>query len=198
MPTASAFAAIIAYFAFEEHVQRVQMLGMAIVIGGASVIAVFPAESDDGEKATPGEIATVLAINLVTALLLTGELIISRILSDRGADGRLTGFSLLFALGTVGTVCLILATAMGGGVYATGWQIFGLMMLSAFCGAISIGLISYAMSVGVASLVVSIFNLCPAIMCVIAILAGQAISMMQGVGLAISVIGTVALSLKDD
>ena len=198
LPTSSAFAAIIAYFAFEEHMQKIQFLGMLIILCGASFIAIFPAKVDDGEQATPGEIATVLSINLVSALLFTGELMISRILGDRGADGRLTGFSLLFAMGLVGSICLIASTAMGNGIHAIGWDVFGILMLSALCAAISLGLASYAMTLGVASLVVSVMNLMPALMCVIAIFAGQDISTMQGFGLVISVIGTITLSLKDN
>ena len=107
LPTSSAFSAMIAYFAFEEHMQKIQFLGMLIILCGVAFIALFPAETEDGKKATPGEVATVLCINLVSALLFTAELIICRILGDRGTDGRLTGFSFLFAMGVVGSVCLI-------------------------------------------------------------------------------------------
>ena len=171
---------------------------MLIILCGVAFIALFPAETEDGKKATPGEIATVLCINLVSALLFTAELIICRILGDRGTDGRLTGFSFLFAMGLVGSVCLIVSTAMGDGIYAIGWHNFGLLMLSALSAAISLGCVSYAMSIGVASLVVSVMNLNPAIICVIAIMAGQKLSMMQGLGLIIAVIGTIILSLKDN
>ena len=142
IPTSSAFSAIVAYFAFEEHMQKIQFLGMLVILCGIAFIALFPAETEDGKRATPGELATVLGISLVQALLFTAELIICRILGDRDTDGRLTGFSLLFVMGLVGSVCLIVSTAMGDRICAIGWSNFGLLMFAALCPAISITCVS--------------------------------------------------------
>jgi len=51
-PLSSAFVAIIARFAYEEMIQKVQFLGMLVILFGATVIAMFPAEAEDGKKAT--------------------------------------------------------------------------------------------------------------------------------------------------
>jgi len=98
----------------------------------------------------------------VSTLLVTCELITARILSEREVDGKFIGLNFLIFTGLLGSICLFVATALGQGVYATGWDGFGIMIAAAFVGVISFGLVQYAVSVGVAAVVSSIFNLNPA------------------------------------
>ena len=51
-PLSTIFVAIIARFAYEEHIQRIQLLGMLVIFAGATVIALFPAEDEEGKKAS--------------------------------------------------------------------------------------------------------------------------------------------------
>ena len=199
LPLCSVFVAIVSYFAFEEHMQKVQVLGMVIILAGITIISLFPAQTDEGKTATLGEFAIVLGINLLTTILFAAELITARVLSERVANSMLTGFSFIFALGVVGTVCFIIATAMGNGFHTLGWGIMGLMILAAFLNVLSIGLVQYAMSVGVGAVVGSIFTINPAILVSLAyIFLDQELSSMQVVGILISVLGALCLSMKDN
>ena len=199
LPLCSVFIGIVSYFAFEEHMQKVQVLGMIIILAGVTIISLFPAQSNEGKTATLGEFAIVLGINLLTTILFAAELITARVLSERVANSTLTGFSFIFALGVVGTVCFIIATAMGNGLHTIGWGVMGLMILAAFLNVLSIGLVQYTMSVGVGAVVSSIFTLNPAILVSLAyIFLDQKLSVMQVVGILISVLGALCLSIKDD
>ena len=167
-PLSTIFVAIIARIAYEEHIQRIQLLGMIVIFSGATVIAMFPAEDEEGKKATPKEFAIVLGINLTCTICVTIELITARLLSERGVDGKYIGLNSLVVTGSLGTISLIVATCMGSGIYATGLDGLGLMVAAAFFGVISSGLVKYAIAVGVAAVVSSIYNLNPAILAAMA------------------------------
>ena len=139
-------------------------MGMIVIFTGATVIAMFPAENEEGKKASPKEFAIVLGINLTCAICVTVELITARLLSERGVDGKYIGLNSLVVTGSLGTISLIIATIMGSGVYATGWDGLGLMVAAAFFGVISSGLVKYSIAIGVAAVVSSIYNLNPAIL----------------------------------
>ena len=95
------------------------MLGMIIVIGGATLIALFPADTgtDDSEKkATTGEVLTLFMFSLIITVSLSCEMMASKMLAARNVDPRYIGFNFLLTCGAIGTVCLIVVTAMGKGV----------------------------------------------------------------------------------
>ena len=172
---------------------------MIVIFTGATVIAMFPAEDDEGKKATPKEFAIVLGINLICAVCVTCELITARLLSERGVDGKYIGLNFLITTGGLGSILMFIATALGAGIYATGWDGFGLMMAAAFVGVISFGLVQYAMAIGVAAVVSSIFNLNPAILAAMAyFFLNQALTAEQVIGIGLSLLGAVFLSMKDN
>ena len=52
-PLSSVFVSIVSYFIFEERLAISQVVGMFVVIAGATLIVMFPAENEDtGDKTT--------------------------------------------------------------------------------------------------------------------------------------------------
>ena len=127
-PLSSTFVALITYFMYQEKLNKVQGVGLIIVIAGATLIAAFPAEKDDvseeddsvAKTALPKEICIVLAFGLLATLCLTCELLLARVLSKRGVDGKYIGLNFLVVEGTIGTVCLVISSATGDGIFETG------------------------------------------------------------------------------
>lgn len=94
----------------------------------------------------------------MATLSLTAELLISRVLSTRGVDGKYIGLNFLIAEGIIGTTCLVISTALGSGWFSTGVDGAFLMILGGFTGVLAVGLLQYAISIGIAGIVSSIFN----------------------------------------
>ena len=159
MPLSSAFVAIFAHFRYGEKLNYVHLFGLVIVIAGATVIALFPAdEPGDTKTATTGQILIVLGFGSISAMCLTSEMLISRALADRGADGRFIGLNFLISEGIIGTVGLIILTCTGNGLLIVGFKGTMLMILAGLTGVFSIGLLQYSISIGIVAIVCSIFN----------------------------------------
>lgn len=101
----------------------------------------------------------MLAISLAAAITLSLNLIISKTLARRGVDGRYIGFNFLLVEGTLGVICLLVATALGEGLYTISVVNLGLMMIAGVSGVSAIALLSYSISIGIVGVVCSIFNL---------------------------------------
>ena len=99
-----------------------------------------------------------MAFGLLATLSLTGELLLSRILSNRGVDGRFIGLNFLIAEGIIGTLCLVISSALGSGLLSTGVDGALYMLLAGFTGVAAVGMLQYAISIGIAAIVSSIFN----------------------------------------
>ena len=101
---------VASYFLFKEKLQITQIIGMVIIIAGATLIAMFPAEdATTGNKASSGEIMIVLIFSLCATCFLSLEIVLSKTLARRGVDGKYVGLNFLMAVGILGTVCLIFA-----------------------------------------------------------------------------------------
>lgn len=119
-----------------------QIIGVAIVITGATFIVMFPAEnSETGDKASAHEIFIVLVFSSLATLCLSLEIIVSKKLSQRGVNGKYVGFNFLLAEGIMGTICLAGATIAGEGVMNVGMEGFWLMMLAGLSGVIAVTLL---------------------------------------------------------
>ena len=202
MPLSSAFVAIIAHFRYHEKLNYVHLLGLVIVIAGAVVIALFPAhdpDTDAAKTATTAQTCTVLGLGSIAALCLSSEMLISRALAERGADGRFIGLNFLIPEGIIGTAGLLILTCTGAGFAAVGLNGTLLMILAGATGVLAVGQLQYAISIGIVGIASAIFNTNSAwfsLLCFFFL--DEALSVMQGIGIAITLVGAAALSLDDD
>ena len=91
-----------------------QVIGLMVIIAGATVIAMFPAEdTSSGQEASTKEVLLVLLLSLLGTLCLSLEIVIAKLLAKRGADGRYIGFHFLLSEGILGTLCLVITSLVG-------------------------------------------------------------------------------------
>ena len=130
---------------------------------------------------------------------LSFEIVVSKLLSQRGADGKYIGFHFLLSEGILGTLCLAITSILGDGVFAISSQNFWLMMLGGLSGVIAVNLLQYSVAIGTAGIASSIFNTNVAFFTALCFFfLGQALSSWQIGGIAITTVGAVFLSINDD
>ena len=76
----------------------------------------------------------MLAYGLLATLGLTFELLLTRILSERGVKGKYIGLNFLVAEGIIGTACLVISSLSGSGIYSTGASGVLLMLIAGVTG----------------------------------------------------------------
>lgn len=141
----------------------------------------------------------MLAFGLLATLCLTAELLLARVLSNHGVDGKYIGLNFLIAEGIIGTICLVIASAAGSGIFTCGLDGTLLMLLAGLFGVMAIGLLQYGIAIGIAGIVSSIYNVNVAVFTALCFFfLNQALSTWQVVGIAITLLGAVFLSLSDD
>lgn len=131
---------------------------MLIVLIGATLIAMFPPQEGQSKSDKTHEVLIVLAYGLLITLSMTAQMLLTKILANRGVDGKFIGLNFLIAEGIIGTSCLIVSTTMGYGLYETGVNSTLIMLLGGLTGFLAIGLLQYTISIGIAGVVCSIFN----------------------------------------
>ena len=164
IPLSNVIVSVASYFLFGERLQIAQILGVLVVILGATLIVLFPTESDadDDEtvdaEASLEQVLIVLLYSLLVAIFLSIQLLVSKTLARRGVEGKFIGFFYLLAQGSLGTICLIAATIAGEGIFLATGEIFWLMMLSGVTGVVAISILQYSVSIGIAGIASSIYN----------------------------------------
>ena len=119
---------------------------MITIIGGATLIAMFPAVDSSGAQATSEQILVVLTLSTLATFCLSTEIMVSKTLAIRGADGRHVGFAIVLMEGIMGTLCLLISTALGEGLMIISFADFWYMMLGGLCGVTAIILFQYSIS----------------------------------------------------
>jgi drug/metabolite transporter (DMT)-like permease len=160
-PLSGFFVTLGSFLMYKEKVQRVHLVGMFVLMLGATLIATFPAQGgSEGEQATTEQILILLIFSLLATMALSCELLLSKALAKRGADGRYIGFNFLLAEGILGSLCLLISTLMGTGLQELeGWASFCILVFGGgLTGVIAISVLQYSISIGVAGIVSSIFN----------------------------------------
>lgn len=76
----------------------------------------------------------------------------------RGVNGDVTGTFFMLVEGITGTICLIITTWAGSGLYSLSIESFALIMVAACFAFSAIVMANYAISIGIAGVVLSIFN----------------------------------------
>mmetsp|Transcript_25043 Transcript_25043/g.31346 ORF Transcript_25043/g.31346 Transcript_25043/m.31346 type:complete len:83 (-) Transcript_25043:309-557(-) len=80
-----------------------------------------------------------MAFGFLATLSLTGEMLLSRVLTSRGVDGKFIGLNFLIAEGIIGTACLVVSTALGNGLFLTGVKGTFLLLLAGLTGFLAVG-----------------------------------------------------------
>ena len=142
IPASGIFVSAASFFIFREKLQVTQVIGLFVIIAGATVIAMFPAEdTTSGVKASTAEVLIVLLFSMLATLSLSFEIVISKLLSKRGADGRYIGFHFLLSEGILGTLCLVITTLVGEGIFIISQENFWLMIIGGLSGVIAVNLL---------------------------------------------------------
>ena len=101
----------------------------------------------------------VVAFSLISALFVSVEILSTKWLEKRkGVSGDLSGMFFLFIEGLIGTLCLFVTTQDGGGLHEMSLVSFLMMVMAGVFAYLAIMMLSYAITVGVAGVSLSIFN----------------------------------------
>lgn len=142
LPLSGIFVSLASYFMYHEKLHKTQILGLFIILAGATIISLFPAEdTDSGKKASSDEMMQVLLFSLLATSSLSLELTVSKVLAKKGVDGKYIGFNFLLAEGTLGSLCLLVTTLDGEGFYAISAQNFWFMLAAGLTGVIAVSLL---------------------------------------------------------
>ena len=142
------------------------MLGIFVVIVGIIFICLFEPDKDPieaGSVSEEGSLAVILTFGLLGAFGLAVEMIIANKHPTIGCGmdvkhATTFQYCYLFVEGAIGTVCLIVTTSLGGGLYEMSAYTILAMMLCALNIYWCLVLLGYSIRIGVAGVVVSIFN----------------------------------------
>jgi len=116
----------------------------------------------------------------------------------RRVEGDITGIYYMLVEGTLGTICLVATTLCGSGLHELTPASFCLLTIAAFFAFTGIIIANYAISQGVAGVVLAIFNANASIHVVLsAVFLKQAITIQQGLGVVLCLLGACLVSLGD-
>ena len=116
----------------------------------------------------------------------------------RGVNGDISGMFFLLVEGFIGTVCLIITTLNGGGLYEISGYSFGMSLFAGFCGFIALVMMNYAAAIGLAGVAVAIFSANGALHVVVSyFFLHQIITQGQVIGVLVALAGGVLLSVAD-
>ena len=101
----------------------------------------------------------VVIYALVVAIFVSFEIMANKwLMLHRGINGDLSGIYFLLVEGTIGTVSLLISTLLGKGLYLLSLESFFMVILAGLLAYIAIVIINFAISIGLAGVVISIFN----------------------------------------
>lgn len=157
----------------------------------------FLENEEPGVDQYQAQIFSIIAA-ILASVCFAGESLLIRYLSSWGVTGEIAGFFYLFFEGCLGTICLIVYSAVGHGLldYDVG-SVF-LVLLAGFAITGGVVLVNYSISIGNAGVCFSISNSNAAIQALFNyLLFGQLLTTGQGIGIVLSLIGACVLSLAD-
>jgi drug/metabolite transporter (DMT)-like permease len=171
---------ILSYFIFGERITIMNLIGIIVILVALALIALFGPDKDAqidilapdfGQDAGKGgAMGLVIAFGAIAAVFSALEVICSKYMMEKFAvPGDLSGIVFQLFEGTIGTICLIILTVQGKGLYEfdSGLSLF-IVILASICAFTSLTVLNYAVSVGVAGVAISIFNCSAAVHVVIA------------------------------
>ena len=170
------------------------------------IISIFKADtngSTDINTVSASDTAkyTTLTImwGLIAAVALALEIMCNKwLMIKRSVNGDVSGIAFLFVEGFIGSVCLLVTSLQGDGVHLLDMKAHILMAIAGVCAFSALVILNYAISIGLAGVAVSIFNLNAVVHVVLSsIFLHQIISNWQIAGVAIAVVGACMLSMGD-
>ena len=189
-----------------EKVTCAQITGIVAIVAAVIIISIFKADitgSEDINTVTAGDTAkyTTLTViwGLIGAVFCSLEIMCNKwLMIKRSVNGDISGIAFLFCEGCIGTVCLIITSLQGDGVYLLDMKAHILMAVAGACGFSALVILNYAISIGLAGVTISIFNLNAVVHVLLSsIFLHQIISNAQIAGVAIAVVGACMLSMGD-
>ena len=110
----------------------------------------------------------VVAWGIVTAATVSVEVMCNKWLqAKRGVNGDITGMFVMLIEGIIGTICLIITTAAGSGLYELSWAGFGMMILAGVFCFLAIVIANFSIAIGLAGVSLSIINCTAALQVVV-------------------------------
>ena len=170
------------------------------------IISIFKAdtnESADTNTVTASDTAkyTTLTViwGLIGAIFLSIEIMCNKwLMIKRSVNGDVSGIAFLFVEGIIGSVCLLITSLQGDGVYLLDMKAHILMAIAGASAFSALVILNYAISIGLAGVTISIFNLNAVVHVLLSSLfLHQIISNWQIAGVAIAVVGACILSMGD-
>ena len=136
---------------------------------------------------------------LVGAVFCSIEIMCNKwLMIKRSVNGDISGIAFLFVEGIIGSICLIVTSLQGDGVHLLDSKSHVLMAVAGACGFSSLVILNYAISIGLAGVTISIFNLNAVFHVFLSsIFLHQVISNWQIAGVAIALVGACTLSVGD-
>ena len=189
-----------------EKVTCAQISGIVAIVVAVIIISTFKAdiaESTDINTVTASDTAkyTTLTViwGLIGAVFCSLEIMCNKwLMIKRSVNGDISGIAFLFVEGIIGSVCLLVTSLQGDGVHLLDMKAHFLMAIAGACGFSALVILNYAISIGLAGVTISIFNLNAVVHVLLSsIFLHQIISNLQIAGVVIAVVGACMLSMGD-
>ena len=113
------FVTLMSYCCIGEKVTCLQMIGILMIIAAVVIISLFRAVPEQFTDIMNAKYTTLTIMwGLIGALFLSfGIMCIKWLMNKRKVSGDVSGIAFLFVDGIIGTICLIVTSWHGGGVY---------------------------------------------------------------------------------
>ena len=136
---------------------------------------------------------------ILCAVTVAVESLISKWLNVRhGVQGDIVGIFYMLFEGILGTVCLIVLTLQGEGLHSLAAETIWMLMLAAVCAFSGIVIAYFAMSIGIAGVVLSLYNANVSVTVILSqIFLHQQITKPQILGVVICMLAAMSVSLDD-
>lgn len=109
----------------------------------------------------------VVIWGIVGAVFISFEIMCNKwLMIKRGVNGDVSGMFFLFVEGLIGSICLIVTTAQGEGLYEMDLAGFLLVLIAGLFAFTGLMLLNYSIATGLAGVAISIFNTNPSIQCI--------------------------------
>lgn len=202
------FITVLSYCFFRETVSKTQIIGIVTVAISVALVSIF------GPEATPETAINakllreqegltamfqVVMWGISGAIFLSFEIMTNKwLMIRRSVNGDITGMFFLLVEGTIGTICLIVTTASGQGLHELSTASIGMMAIAGVLAFSALIMVNYSISIGIAGVAISIFNVNPCIHVLISsIFLRQVITTGQVAGVVLAIFGACILSVGD-
>ena len=134
---------------------------------------------------------------IIGAIFYSLEIMCNKWLATRRqVSGFLSGVAFLFVEGTIGSICLLVTSLQGDGVFLLNLKGHILIAIASLCGFSALVIFNYAISIGIAGVTIAIFDLNAIIHVILSsLLLHQILSYWQIGGVAIAFVGACLVSM---